>query len=141
MKQKRTASINTLIRRREAWMKKLAQLGPVVRGSLCTAQRGNHTAHQLTVSVKGKTHTVYVAATIWFLRICPCRARSASGLHNRSARYAAPLLVALTEKHNSAGPHKLTHPVCPDFMHPGTPNLEPETDSGDSSPLSQPLRA
>lgn len=41
-------------------MKNLGDLGPVVRGSLVTAQRGNHTAHQLTVSVKGKTHTVYV---------------------------------------------------------------------------------
>lgn len=64
MKQKRQVSTRTLIRRRDAWMKKLAQLGPMVRGSLCTAQRGNHTAHQLTVSVKGKTHTVYVAATM-----------------------------------------------------------------------------
>ena len=64
MKQRQRVSTNTLIRRRDAWMKKLAQLGPVARGSLCTAQRGNHTAHQLTVSVKGKTHTVYVAETM-----------------------------------------------------------------------------
>lgn len=49
-----------LIRRRENWMSKLTKLGPVVRGSLCTAQRGGHVAHQLTVSVNGKTHTVYV---------------------------------------------------------------------------------
>lgn len=49
-----------LIERRERWMKKLAELGPFTRGSLVTAQRGNHTAHQLTVSVQGKTHTVYV---------------------------------------------------------------------------------
>jgi hypothetical protein len=41
-------------------MKKLAELGPFTRGSLVTAQRGGHTAHQLTVSVQGKTHTVYV---------------------------------------------------------------------------------
>lgn len=54
------ATTATLIRRREAWLKKLAQIGPPLRGSLCTVQRGNHTAHQLTVSVQGKTHTVYV---------------------------------------------------------------------------------
>jgi len=41
-------------------MKKLAELGPFTRGSLVTAQRGGHRAHQLTVSVQGKTHTVYV---------------------------------------------------------------------------------
>lgn len=60
MKPKSRPSIAMLTRRRDAWMKKLAQLGPPLRGSLCTAQRGNHTAHQLTVSVEGKTHTVYV---------------------------------------------------------------------------------
>ena len=49
-----------LIQRRNAWLKKLGKLGPVSRGSLVTARRGNHIAHQLTVSVKGKTHTVYV---------------------------------------------------------------------------------
>ena len=49
-----------LIQRRDAWLKKLGELGPMTRGSLVTAKRGNHTAHQLTVSVKGKTHTVYV---------------------------------------------------------------------------------
>jgi len=49
-----------LIRRRDQWTRKLAAVGPVVRGSLCAASRGNHVAHQLTVSVKGKTHTVYV---------------------------------------------------------------------------------
>ena len=53
-------SANILTRRRDGWVKKLAQVGSPLRGSLCTAQRGNHTAHQLTVSVKGKTHTVYV---------------------------------------------------------------------------------
>lgn len=60
MKASRPVSTRTLLRRRDAWMKKLAQVGPPLRGSLCTAQRGNHTAHQLTVSVQGKTHTVYV---------------------------------------------------------------------------------
>lgn len=49
-----------LIQKREQWSRKLASVGPLVRGSLCTAYRGNHLAHQLTVSVKGKTHTVYV---------------------------------------------------------------------------------
>jgi hypothetical protein len=49
-----------LIRKRDVASRKLASVGPVVRGSLCTARRGNHVAHQLTVSVKGKTHTVYV---------------------------------------------------------------------------------
>ena len=49
-----------LIQRRDTWLKKLGELGPMTRGSLCTAKRGNHTAHQLTVSVQGKTHTVYV---------------------------------------------------------------------------------
>ncbi|MFC1461864.1 DUF6788 family protein [Verrucomicrobiota bacterium] len=60
MKRKTHASSTRLIRKREAWMKKLADVGPIMRGSLVTAQRGNHVAHQLTVSVKGKTHTVYV---------------------------------------------------------------------------------
>lgn len=49
-----------LIRKREAWLRKLARIGPMTRGSLCTAHRGGHVAHQLTVSVNGKTHTVYV---------------------------------------------------------------------------------
>jgi len=49
-----------LIQRRDAWLKKLAELGPMTRGSLVTARRGNHIAHQLTVSVRGKTHTVYI---------------------------------------------------------------------------------
>ena len=53
-------SMNRLIQRRDAWLRKLGSLGPMVRGSLVTATRGNHTAHQLTVSIKGKTHTVYV---------------------------------------------------------------------------------
>ena len=59
---KRTSRVSTarLIQRRDAWLKKLGELGPMTRGSLVTAQRGNHTAHQLTVSVQGKTHTVYV---------------------------------------------------------------------------------
>ena len=62
MKRKTHASSTRLIRKREACMKKLADVGPIMRGSLVTAQRGNHLAHQLTVSVKGKTHTVYVPA-------------------------------------------------------------------------------
>ena len=60
MKTAAHVSTRPLLRRREAWTKKLAQVGPPLRGSLGTAQRGNHTAHQLTVSVQGKTHTVYV---------------------------------------------------------------------------------
>jgi len=61
MKQKTyTSSSRRLAGRRKAWLGKLADLGPVVRGSLVTAQRGNHVAHQLTVSIKSKTHTVYV---------------------------------------------------------------------------------
>jgi len=60
MKRETHASSNRLNRKREAWLKKLAEVGPMVRGSLVTAQRGNHVAHQLTVSVKSKTHTVYV---------------------------------------------------------------------------------
>jgi len=60
MPQPSRVSTTKLIERRERWMKKLAELGPFTRGSLVTAQRGNHTAHQLTVSVQGKTHTVYV---------------------------------------------------------------------------------
>ena len=60
MKRKAHMSRARLIQRREALQKKLAEVGPVVRGSLVTAQRGGHTAHQLTVSVEGKTHTVYV---------------------------------------------------------------------------------
>ncbi len=62
MKRKTHVSSGTLIRRREAWLKKLGHVGPIMRGSLVTAQRGNHLAYQLTVSVKGKTHTVYVPA-------------------------------------------------------------------------------
>ncbi len=59
---KRTSRVSTarLIQRRDAWMKKLSELGPMTRGSLVSARRGNHTAYQLTVSVQGKTHTVYV---------------------------------------------------------------------------------
>ena len=60
MKKSFRPSTNVLIKRREAWLKKLAEVGPVLRGSVVTAQRGNHTAHQLTVSIKGKTHTVYI---------------------------------------------------------------------------------
>ena len=60
MERKRQVSTNTLIRRRDGWLNKLAEVGPMVRGSLVTARKGNHVAHQLTVSVKGKTHTVYV---------------------------------------------------------------------------------
>jgi len=60
MPSKRQISTARLTQRRDAWLKKLAQVGPFTRGSLVTARRGNHVAHQLTVSVKGKTHTVYV---------------------------------------------------------------------------------
>lgn len=60
MQPKRTASTARLVKRRDAWLAKLGQLGPMTRGSLVTARRGNHIAHQLTVSVAGKTHTVYV---------------------------------------------------------------------------------
>lgn len=60
MPRKSQPSIARLTQRRDAWMKKLAELGPMSRGSLVTARRGNHIAHQLTVSVKAKTHTVYV---------------------------------------------------------------------------------
>lgn len=60
MKKNLMPSTNRLIQRRDAWMKKLGELGPMTRGSLVTARRGGHLAHQLTVSVKGKTHTVYV---------------------------------------------------------------------------------
>ncbi len=60
MKRKSYTSSTRQIRKREASLKKLAGVGPIIRGSLVTAQRGNHVAHQLTVSVDGKTHTVYV---------------------------------------------------------------------------------
>ena len=60
MKHKARISTARLIQRRNAWLKQLAELGPMTRGSLVTAGRGNHIAHQLTVSVRGKTHTVYV---------------------------------------------------------------------------------
>ena len=60
MTRKSHPSMTRLIQRRDAWLKKLGDLGPMTRGSLVTARRGNHIAHQLTVSVKGKTHTVYV---------------------------------------------------------------------------------
>ena len=60
MTRKSQPSMTRLIQRRDAWLKKLGDLGPMTRGSLVTARRGNHIAHQLTVSVKGKTHTVYV---------------------------------------------------------------------------------
>jgi hypothetical protein len=52
-------SIARLIQRRDAWMKKLAELGPMTRGSLVTAQRGNHTAYQLTVSVHAQRAGLY----------------------------------------------------------------------------------
>ena len=60
MKRKTYSSSSRLNRKQEAWLKKLADVGPIVRGSLVTARRGNHVAHQLTVSIKSKTHTVYV---------------------------------------------------------------------------------
>lgn len=60
MQSKTTASTARLVQRRDAWLAKLGQLGPMTRGSLVTARRGNHIAHQLTVSIQGKTHTVYV---------------------------------------------------------------------------------
>jgi hypothetical protein len=60
MKRPSRVSTPRLVQRRDAWLKKLAELGPMSRGSLVTAKRGGHTAHQLTVSVQGKTHTVYV---------------------------------------------------------------------------------
>lgn len=53
-------NMTRLMARRDACFKKLANIGPPVRGSLCAVKRGNATAHQLTVSVNGKTHTVYV---------------------------------------------------------------------------------
>jgi len=58
--KKQKSSTTRLEKRRDAWMKKLSDLGPYSRGSLVTAKRGGHTAHQLTVSVEGKTRTVYV---------------------------------------------------------------------------------
>jgi uncharacterized protein with ACT and thioredoxin-like domain len=60
MAKKSTISTSRLIKKRDALMKRLAEIGTFTRGSLVTAQRGNHTAHQLTVSVNGKTHTVYI---------------------------------------------------------------------------------
>ncbi len=60
MQNKTRVSTTRLIQRRDGWLKKLGELGPMTRGSLVTARRGNHVAHQLTVSVQGKTHTVYV---------------------------------------------------------------------------------
>ena len=60
MKNSPRSSTARLVQRRDGWLKKLAELGPMTRGSLVAARRGNHTAHQLTVSVRGKTHTVYV---------------------------------------------------------------------------------
>ena len=60
MKRKSHTSSTILIRKRKASLKKLAGIGPIVRGSLVTVQRGNHLGYQLTVSVDGKTHTVYV---------------------------------------------------------------------------------
>ena len=47
MQHTRHISTARLIQRRNAWLKKLAELGPVSRGSLVTARRGNHIAHQL----------------------------------------------------------------------------------------------
>ncbi len=46
MKRPSRVSILRLIQRRDAWLKKLGELGPMTRGSLGTAKRGNHTAHQ-----------------------------------------------------------------------------------------------
>ncbi len=60
MQYKTQISTAKLIQRRDAWLKKLSELGQMTRGSLVTARRGWHIAHQLTVSVNSKTHTVYV---------------------------------------------------------------------------------
>ena len=60
MQYKTQISTAKLIQRRDTWLKKLNELGPMTRGSLVTARRGGHIAHQLTVSINSKTHTVYV---------------------------------------------------------------------------------
>jgi len=60
MKTRLPPTTARLVVRRNAILKKLARLGPVLRGSLVSAQRGNHLARQLTLSIRGKTHTVYV---------------------------------------------------------------------------------
>ena len=60
MQYKTKISTARIIQRRDAWLRKLGELGPMTRGSLVTAKRDNHIAYQLTVSVQGKTHTVYV---------------------------------------------------------------------------------
>jgi hypothetical protein len=60
MKTPLPSSSSRLLARRTLAMKKFSRLGPVLRGSLVTARRGGHLAHQLTLSVQGKTHTVYV---------------------------------------------------------------------------------
>lgn len=62
MKKKTFPASARLMVRRDVAMNKLVRLGPILRGSLVTAQRGHHLAHQLTLSVNAKTHTVYVPA-------------------------------------------------------------------------------
>lgn len=60
MKSNEQVSMDVLIKQRDAWLLKLANVGPIMRGSLVTARKGNHVAHQITVSIKSKTNTVYV---------------------------------------------------------------------------------
>ena len=65
-------SINVLERRRNAKIKDLAKVGPMIQGSLATievtcgnpncrcAQGDKHTSHIITKKVRGKTKSVYV---------------------------------------------------------------------------------
>jgi len=107
MKSKRQVSANTLIKRREAWLRKLAQVGPFMRGSLVTAKRGNHLAHQLTVSVKGKTHTVYVPIDMVE------EVREWTKNYRRAPKRIPGLLHPATHcaLHHPADPARKSHPV------------------------------
>ena len=60
MKTNLSLSSPRLAARRAAALKKLARLGPFLRGSLVAVPRGRRQARQLTLSVRVKTHTVYV---------------------------------------------------------------------------------
>jgi hypothetical protein len=55
-------SIPMLKKRREAKRRQLAQIGPIVQGSLVSVKHKHckHVAHMLTFTVKGRTKSVYV---------------------------------------------------------------------------------
>lgn len=53
---------NRFVKRREALLRKIADIGPFIEGTLGKLPRKDcqHVAHRLTFKIEGKTHSVYV---------------------------------------------------------------------------------